>query len=250
VVAELWIGTSGYVYRHWRGGVFYPVGLPAKDELVWYATRFGTVELNNPFYRVPTRETFARWRDQTPEEFVFSVKVNRTISHLRRLRDAAGPLEEFLERASVLGSRLGPLLVQLPPQLHLDLQLLEGFLAGLSVAHRWVIEFRHPSWQAAPVYDALGRRGVALCVPVGGRVSPDLVTTAPFTYIRMHAGSAPGGAFGDEALRSWAGRIRALRRAGKSVYVYFNNDREGHAPRDADKLRAALGALTAAGRAL
>ena len=98
-MAELWIGTSGYVYRHWRGGVFYPVGLPAKDELVWYATRFGTVELNNPFYRVPTRETFARWRDQTPEEFVFSVKVNRTISHLRRLRDAAGPLGEFLERA-------------------------------------------------------------------------------------------------------------------------------------------------------
>ena len=140
----------------------------------------------------------------------------------------------------MLGSRLGPLLVQLPPQLHLDLQLLEGFLAGLSAAHRWVIEFRHPSWQVAPVYDALGRRGVALCVPVGGRVSPDLVTTAPFTYIRMHAGSAPGGAFGEDALRTWAGRIRALRRAGKSVYVYFNNDREGHAPRDADKLQAAL----------
>jgi uncharacterized protein YecE (DUF72 family) len=239
-VAELWIGTSGYVYRHWRGGVFYPPGLRAKDELAWYATRFGTVELNNPFYRVPTRETFVRWRDQTPADFVFSVKVNRTISHLRRLRDVAGPLEEFLARASVLGSRLGPLLVQLPPQLHLDLPLLEGFLAGLSAEHRWVIEFRHPSWQVAPVYEALGRRGAALCVPVGGRVSPDLVTTAPFTYIRMHAGSEPGGGFGDEALRAWAGRIRALGRAGKSVYVYFNNDREAHAPRDAAKLRTAV----------
>jgi uncharacterized protein YecE (DUF72 family) len=239
-VTELRIGTSGYVYRHWRDGVFYPPGLRVKDELAWYASRFGTVELNNPFYRVPTRETFARWRDQTPEDFVFSVKVNRVISHIRRLRDAAEPLEEFLGHASVLGSRLGPLLVQLPPQLHLDLPLLERFLETLPAAPRWVIEFRHPSWQVAPVYDALGRRGVALCVPVGGRVHPDLVTTAPFTYIRMHAGSGPGGAFADVALRAGAGRIRALARAGKSVYVYFNNDRECHAPRDAAKLRMAV----------
>ncbi len=235
-VARLWIGTSGYVYRHWRGGVFYPAGLRTADELAWYATRFRTVELNNPFYRVPTRETFTRWRDSVPEGFVFAVKVNRAITHFRRLRHADEPMGTFLGLATILGSGLGPLLVQLPPDLPLDLALLEKFLVSLPAAHRWVVEFRHPSWQVPEAYDALGRRAVALCIPVGGRVTPDLVTTAAFTYVRMHAGAGLGGAFDDEALRAWAGRLRAVNRSGKDVYVYFNNDRHGHAPRDAARL--------------
>lgn len=107
--------------------------------------------------------------------------------------------------------------------------------------HEWVVEFRHPSWHTAEVYDLLGRAGVALCIPVGGRVQPDLVSTASFSYLRMHAGAGPGGGFTDDQLRAWAGRVRALRRAGKEVYVYFNNDREGHAVRDAARLRALLG---------
>jgi len=236
-VTALWIGTSGYVYRHWRGGVFYPRGLRAADELAWYASQFHTVELNNPFYRVPTSETVARWRDSVPADFLFAVKVNRELTHSRRLRDTTEPMAAFLRRVEILGSRLGPLLVQLPPQLPRDLELLEAFLSALPPAHRWVIEFRHASWQAPAVYDALGRRGIALCVPVGGRLAPDLVTTAPFTYLRMHAGPLSGGAFDDAALRTWAGRLRALARSGKDVYVYFNNDREGHAPRDAARLR-------------
>ena len=104
-----------------------------------------------------------------------------------------------------------------------------------------MLEPRHPSWQIPAVYEALGRRGVALCVPVGGRVQPDLVTTAPFTYLRMHAGAGPGGRFDVEELRPWAARIRGLRKAGKDVYVYFNNDREGHAVRDARRLLELLG---------
>jgi uncharacterized protein YecE (DUF72 family) len=239
--AALWIGTSGYAYRHWRGGVFYPPGLRAADELAWYASRFRTVELNNPFYRVPTVETVARWRDSVPEDFLFAVKVNREITHARRLR-AAEPLGEFLRRAEVLGSRLGPLLLQLPPQLRLDPALLEEFLSSLTTAHRWVIEFRHPSWQVPSVYDALGRRAVALCVPVGGPLAPDLVPTAPFTYVRMHAGARPDGAFDEAVLRTWAARLRALVRSGKDVYVYFNNDRAGHAPHDAARLTEMLGA--------
>jgi uncharacterized protein YecE (DUF72 family) len=239
-MAEVLVGTSGYVYRHWRGGVFYPPGLRARDELTWYATRFRTVELNNPFYRLPTTETFARWRDQTPDDFTFAVKVSRYISHVRRLRDAGGSLALFLEQAEVLGPKLGPLLVQLPPQFHLDLVRLEEFLAILPERHRWVLEVRHPSWQTPAVYDALGRRGVALCVPVGGRVQPDLVTTAPYTYIRMHAGAESGGRFGEEQLKPWAARIRAVAGSGKDVYVYFNNDWEGHAVRDAALLRGML----------
>jgi uncharacterized protein YecE (DUF72 family) len=221
--------------------VFYPAGLRAQDELAWYAARFRTVELNNPFYRLPTRETFARWRDQTPDDFTFAVKVSRYISHVRRLRDAADSLALFLEHAEVLGPKLGPLLVQLPPQFQLDMPRLEEFLAILPKHHRWVLEVRHPSWQTRAVYDALGRRGVALCVPVGGRVQPDLVTTAPFTYLRMHAGARSGGGFGAEQLTPWAARIRAVARSGKDAYVYFNNDWEGHAVRDAAVLRGMLG---------
>jgi uncharacterized protein YecE (DUF72 family) len=234
------VGTSGYVYRHWRGGVFYPPGLRPQDELAWYATRFRTVELNNPFYRVPSAETFARWRDATPADFIFAVKVSRFVSHALRLRDAAEPLRAFLELARVLGSKLGPLLIQLPPDFQLDRSRLEAFLEMVPRDLRWTIELRHPSWQLPAVYDALGRRDVALCVPVGGRVQPDLVTTAPFTYLRMHAGAKPGGGFTDEQLRPWAARIRALARSGKDVYVYFNNDREGHAVRDAARLRELL----------
>jgi uncharacterized protein YecE (DUF72 family) len=232
----LLIGTSGYVYPHWRNGVFYPPGLRPRDELAWYARWFRTVELNNPFYRVPTAESFARWRDATPDDFRFAVKVNRLVSHALRLRDAAAPLADFLERASALRPKLGPLLVQLPPTFALDLPTLQAFLAGLPEGGRWVLEPRHPSWQIPAAYEALGRRGVALCVPVGGRVQPDLVTTASFTYLRMHAGAGAEGRFDVEELRPWAARIRGLRQAGKDVYVYFNNDREGHAVRDARRL--------------
>jgi uncharacterized protein YecE (DUF72 family) len=235
-MSELWVGTSGYVYPHWRRGEFYPEGLRHRDELAWYASRFRTVELNNPFYRLPEPDTFRRWRDAVPDGFVFAVKASRYITHVRRLRDTAEPLALFLERASLLGSKLGPILCQLPPTLEADAGALSQFAGELSADHRWVIEFRHPSWHRPEIYQALGARQVALCIPVGGRVRPDLVTTAPFAYVRMHAGGGAGGGFTREQLDCWAGRIRALGLAGKDCYVYFNNDRGGHAPRDARTL--------------
>jgi uncharacterized protein YecE (DUF72 family) len=232
----LWIGTSGYVYPHWRHGVFYPEGLSPRDELAWYAARFPTVELNNPFYRLPESSTFERWRDAVPSGFRFAVKASRAITHAKRLRDTAALLRQLLDRAEALGSKLGPLLLQLPPTLPADLPLLRGFVAELPRGRGWVVEFRHPSWHVPGVYELLGLAEVALCIPVGGRVQPDLVTTAPFVYFRMHAGAAPGGGFTDEQLSTWAARVRALRRAGKETYVYFNNDRGGHAPVDAERL--------------
>jgi uncharacterized protein YecE (DUF72 family) len=137
------------------------------------------------------------------------------------------------------------MLVQLPPNLHFDLARLEEFLTALPENQRWVIEVRHPSWQYPPVYETLARHAVALCVPIGGRIQPDLVTTAPFTYIRVHRGVEGKGYLGTEGLRPWAARVRALTRAGKDVYVYFNNDLGGYAVTDAMLLR---GMLTGASR--
>jgi uncharacterized protein YecE (DUF72 family) len=168
------------------------------------------------------------------------VKANRFITHVKRLHQSAGALDQLLEHAGLLGDKLGPILFQLPPTFPADLQRLGGFFRLLPPGLQWTIEFRHPSWYTPAVYELLGGSGVALCVPVGGAVQPDLVTTAPFAYLRMHLGDGPGGGFGSEQLRAWAGRIRALRRAGKEVYVYFNNDRGAHAVRDAARLRSLL----------
>lgn len=239
--AEVWIGTSGYVYPHWRKGVFYPIKLPVRQELAYFGDRFRSVELNNPFYRLPTPEMFQRWREATPPGFRFAVKASRYITHIKRLRDVADELALFLERADGLGPKLGPILFQLPPTQQFERTRLTDFLALLSEDRRWVVEFRHPSWHTADVYHLLTDHAVALCIPVGGGLHPDRVTTAPFTYLRMHRGREAEGGFTSDELASWASRIRALRNAGKEVYVYFNNDWAGYAIRDAIKLRELLG---------
>jgi uncharacterized protein YecE (DUF72 family) len=240
-MAGVRIGTSGYVYRHWRGDVFYPSALRQRDELTYYSGVFRTLELNSPFYRLPTHDTVARWRDATPDDFTFAVKLSRGITHYRRLRGVTDLLAEFLDRAMVLGPKLGPLLAQLPPDFKRDLRRLEDFLGVLPSGLRWVVEFRHPSWQCPDVYATMARYGAALCVPIGGALEADLVTTAPFTYLRIHRGPRGRGHMGRDGLRPWAARIRALARAGKDVYVYFNNDAAGHAVRDAVLLRDMLG---------
>lgn len=240
-VTQTWIGTSGYVYPHWRNGVFYPQTVRPRDEFAWYAAHFRTVELNNPFYRLPEPAAFLRWREAAPPDFRFAVKANRVLTHVRRLSRPEEPLALLLERTALLGDRLGPCLFQLPPDFSADLDRLDGLLRALPAERPWVVEFRHPSWHTGEVYGRLARASVALCVPVGGRVQPDLVTTAPFVYLRMHAGAGPGGGFTDDQLRAWAGRVRALRQSGKEVYVYFNNDHDGHAVRDAARLRELLG---------
>jgi uncharacterized protein YecE (DUF72 family) len=240
--AGIRIGTSGYVYPHWRKGVFYPAGLPARQELAYYAERFGTVELNNPFYRLPTPDMFVRWRESTPRDFEFAVKASRYITHITRLRDVSDQIALFLDRATLLGPKLGPILFQLPPTQPIDLPRLRGFLALLTPDHRWVVEFRHPSWHTPETYRALAVHGAALCIPVGGRVHPDHITTASFTYIRMHRGQEPEGGFTGAELKTWAARVQALESAGKDAYVYFNNDWGGFAIRDALRLAELLAA--------
>src|SRR5882757_3732740 len=140
------IGTSGYVYRHWRGGVFYPAGLRHPDELEFYAREFTTVELNNSFYRLPTLEAFKSWRRRTPDDFLFAVKASRFITHMKRLKDCGDSIKLLFERVKGLGPKLGPILFQMPPKSNPNIERLAEFLGLLPRRHEYVFEFRNEKW--------------------------------------------------------------------------------------------------------
>jgi len=234
------VGTSGYHYRHWRER-FYPRSLPAREWLAYYAERFTTVELNNPFYRLPSEAAFRAWREQTPPGFRFAVKASRFITHLKRLRDAQAPVATFMQRARLLGEKLGPVLYQLPPSLQRDDQRLRDFLAVLPAGVEHVIEFRHSSWFDESALDLLRERGVGFCVADHPTAPAPFAITASFAYLRFHGSQgAYQGSYGDEDLRVWASRLRLVAPRLKAVYAYFNNDAYAAAVGDARRLRAML----------
>ena len=240
MAGELLIGTSGFDYPHWRKGVFYPEGLPPSGQLPCYASRFRTVELNAPFYRLPTAERFEHWKSQVPDDFVFAVKASRYLTHYRQLLEAEAPLFTFMERAGRLETKLGAVLFQLPPTFQRNQARLEEFLKQLSPGVHWVVEFRHPSWLIEPVFELLQRYQVCHCIPIGGkvRVTEGLIT-GPAIYLRMHRGRGKDGNFTPTELAQCA-RWIAANRGGRTVYVYFNNDWQGFAPRNALALRRLL----------
>ena len=239
-MARYFIGTSGWVYPHWRG-LFYPEGVPQGRWLEFYARHFSTVELNNSFYHLPSERAFLRWKETTPPGFRFSVKVSRLITHLKKLRNVEAPLENFLSRARLLGEKLGPLLYQTPPNLHRDLALLESFLRLLPRDLRHVFEFRHQSWLEEEVYELLGLYGVGFCIYDMPGLTTRVLATAPYAYIRFHGATGLYySCYSDGELEQWAQRIRAL--PARDVFIYFNNDAEAHAVANA---RALLGKLQA-----
>jgi uncharacterized protein YecE (DUF72 family) len=239
-MAHLWIGTSGWIYKHWQGR-FYPPELPAHAHLAYYAARFPSVEVNYSFYRLPERSVFAAWRSQTPQGFVFAVKGSRYLTHMTKLKDPQEPLARLMERAAGLEEKLGPLLFQLPPTWPLNLSRLDGFRAALApyAPQRVALECRHQSWLAPPVFTRLERAGIALCLPISPTVPLAVRLTAPWTYLRFHAGQH-GIGFSPEELQDWAGRIHGFVSQGAAVYVYFNNDPDGHVLRNAASLEVLL----------
>ena len=211
-LAEVWIGTSGYVYRHWRKGVFYPPGSPPARSSATTRARFRTVELNNPFYRLPTAEMFERWRDSTPPDFQFAVKASRYITHIKRLRNVArGAGAVSGTRAITSGRSSGPSCSSFPQRSSSTWLGCDEFLAlllpGPPLGDRIPApELAHP--RGVPAADRSRRRALH---SGRRRTHPDRITTAPFTYIRMHRGQEPEGGFTEEELSSWAAQIRALR---------------------------------------
>jgi len=234
------IGTSGWHYRHWRGGL-YPCALPARDWLGYYAQRFATVELNNAFYRLPEASTFASWAEMVPPDFVVAVKASRYLTHVRRLRDPEEPVQRLMERSRTLGPKLGPVLVQLPPDLRVDLDGLSKTLRAFPEATRVAVELRHESWFEASVRRLLEETGAAFCLADrAGPVGP-LWRTTDWGYLRFHQGrSRPEPCYGRAALGTWARRLAELWPETADVFAYFNNDGCGCAPRDAHRFASAV----------
>lgn len=245
-MALLRIGCSGWSYRHWKRGVFYPEGLKAKDELAWYATRFDTAEINGSFYRLPPESMVDGWRERSPEGFLFAWKASRFITHMKRLLDPEEPLGLMFSRTDRLKGKLGPILFQLPPGMPRNDERLAYFLSVLPAGKRYAFEFRHPSWYDDAVFAALEGRDCSLCISDHHHAPAPWVRTASWVYVRGHGpGGRYVGRYPEVVLKDWARRISAWRGEGRDVVCYFDNDPEGAAPKDAERLKGLLGQAAA-----
>jgi len=237
------IGTSGWVYPHWRGR-FYPTDLRSADWLAYYAERFDTVELNNPFYRQPSREQFARWRAAVPDNFAYAVKLNRFITHIKRLNVDARTVARSYDTVAGLREKLAAMLVQLPPRYRFDADRLRSFHRAVSRRRRrHALEPRDQSWLSDDALAVLRDMGIGLCIIDTTRWPTRLATTSDLVYVRFHG---PGqklyaGSYDDASLREWAARMREWRDSGHDVLAYFNNDERAYATYDAVRLRELVG---------
>lgn len=235
------IGCSGFMYDEWKG-VFYPEGLPQKNWLSFYVRKLDTVELNVTFYRLLKKEAFERWHRETPEGFSFSLKGSRFITHIKKLKDAELPLSTFFNTTQALMEKLKVVLWQLPPTLKANLKTLEEFIEAIKLYPvRHTFEFRHQGWINNKVFKLLSKENIALCMADWPPFIDDLPLTADFVYLRRHGeGGSYSTCYTKEQLERDAKRIKAYLRQGKDVYMYFNNDAFGYAPKNAMELKAIL----------
>ena len=237
------IGTSGWTYRHWRG-TFYPQGLRIADQLDHYTERFRTVELNGSHYRWPADSTVEAWRERLPAGFEMAVKASRDLTHYRKLNEPQDWVERIVHTLDLVGDHAGPLLLQLPANLHRDDDRLAGFLGLLPERVRVAVEVQHESWLDEDVFDLLDRHGAGFVVSVIAGREPVLRATGRLAYVRFHNADPDwryGGSFSDAELSPWVERLRELTGAdaagARPAYVYFNNDNHGHTAFNALTLR-------------
>jgi len=240
-MANLFIGTSGFSYSHWEGGVFYPDDLPKKKQLEFFSDYFGTVEINNSFYQLPKNQTFINWRKRTPKDFVFAIKISRFITHIKRLNDCERAWKTFLKRAVNLGPKLGPFLFQLPPNWKSDKERLENFIKIIEKNNsnlKFAFEFRHPSWFSSDTYSLFKYyKNLAFSIndspswPSVGKV------IGGFVYIRMHGKKRLYSSnYSKKELEELGVKIKKYLKRGLDVYCYFNNDANGFAVKNAKQL--------------
>ncbi len=234
---DIRIGTSGWYYDHWKQR-FYPADLPKSKWFEYYSQHFDTVEINNTFYHLPKEQTLLRWHDVAPKDYLYAVKANRYITHIKKLKDVAEPLELFFERVNLLKTRLGPILYQLPPSLHKNLGLLESFTKLLPRRITAVFEFRHESWYSDDTYNLLNKFGAGFCIhDLSGKESPRIVTGG-VVYLRFHGTTGRySGSYPKSQLQNWANWLKDQAKNVSAIYVYFNNDEHAHAIQNAKQLK-------------
>jgi uncharacterized protein YecE (DUF72 family) len=235
---KAYIGTSGWNYAHWKG-TFYPSELKNTEHFDYYKKKFQTVELNNSFYHLPAEKTFSNWKSSAPVRFIFAVKANRFITHMKKLNLDSQGLRLFFSRIDHLGNKLGPILFQLPPKWKLNEDRLEKFLSALPKGYRYTFEFRDSSWYVGKVYEMLEKHNCAFCIyELAKHLSP-MAITADFVYVRLHG---PGnnkyeGSYSSTQLKQWAAQCNKWRKEGRDVYIYFDNDQLGYAAFNALSLK-------------
>lgn len=238
---ECKIGCSGFMYDVWKG-IFYPEGLPQKRWFSFYVEKFDTVELNVTFYRLLKKEAFEKWYRETPADFAFTLKGSRFITHIKKLKDVELPLATFFNITAPLMEKLKVVLWQLPPNLKVNLKVLESFIETIkSYPVRHAFEFRHNSWVNKKVLKLLSNSNIAVCMADWPPFINDLPLTADFVYIRRHGeGGSYSTYYTTAQLKKDAKRIKAYIKQGKDVYIYFNNDAFGYAPQNALELKSIL----------
>lgn len=239
---KIYIGTSGWHYQHWNGS-FYPQLITSSNWLDYYASRLRSVEINNSFYQLPSLESVKKWRDTVPDTFLFALKASRYITHRKKLRDPELILSNFIDRAKILGEKLGIILFQLPPRWQCNPKRLRDFIAALPQQYRYAFEFRDRSWFNPNVYEILAEYEIAFCIyELNGYVSPKVVTT-DFVYLGLHGpDEAYKGQYNTATLsRSrWASTFLAWKQEGKEIYCYFDNDECGYAAQDTLNLQSMI----------
>ncbi len=236
-VPEIHIGTSGWSYYHWKDN-FYPPELKSKDWLEFYSKTFSTVEINTTFYHLPLKSTISNWKKKVNEKFLFSIKASRYITHQKKLHDCKDSVELFLKTIQDLDLKLGPILFQLPPSFQINKERLEEFIGYLVSDQKYVFEFRHPTWYVDEIYELLSKNNIALCITdLNGKMSPE-ITTANFTYLRLHGPvKSYKGSYSMETLKKLEKQFNHWRTEGISTYCYFDNDEKGYAIKDAHELQ-------------
>ncbi len=226
----LFVGTSGFSYKEWKGP-FYPEDLPASDMLSYYAGRLNAVEINNTFYRMPSTKLLEGWRSKVPDGFTFVLKASRRITHQKRLKDAGEPMEYLLGTSSTLGDALGPMLFQLPPYLKKDVERLEAFCALLPEGFKGAFEFRNDTWFDEDVYAVLRSSSLALVTADTGDEKPaPVVKTADYGYARLRREE-----YDADQLEGWARRLTEV--GWDELYVFFKHEDAGAGPRLAERFR-------------
>ncbi len=230
---KIYIGTSGWQYKHWKGS-FYPIELKLSEHFNFYSRLFGTVEINNSFYKLPSETTFTHWKETAPENFVYAVKANRFITHMKKLKDPVASIEKFFRNVDYLEHTLGPILFQLPPRWRCNENRLHDFLQVLPSGYQYAMEFRESSWYNERIYELLKAHNVAFCIYELEHHQSPCITTASHIYVRLHGpGRKYEGKYSSDSLKNWASQCKKWIAVGKDIFFYFDNDQHGYAAENA-----------------